>query len=192
MTKIRLHIFSFLLLTLFLSCSQTETASVDAAQKEIFSQKLCHLDNCINVPADELTETDLLIEAPAAVAFFSLYEAIVKYDGKFPDSLPEVVRSPGRQELYYTIDQRGMYDALIKPILDSMKVTAITLPANKKAICFYKKKQLKRIPVEQFKERDGVLLLAPEKIPLVWRNDRRSEDCKDEIKAIKKYFLEKD
>ncbi len=175
---------------LFVCCnSNPKTENLNTKDIELKSEtsKNCETEKFSINSIKTLSKTNKVITQPIAVEFFELYHKILKYDGKFMDSLPEKVKHDNRQTIYKTIDQYGIYDALVKPVLDSMAIKTIVGHYQDSVLSFSVDNSTYHIDITNFKENDGVILFNPNKKPILWTTDCNTKTC-SERDFIKHYF----
>ncbi|MGL4598744.1 MAG: hypothetical protein ACRCYO_14605, partial [Bacteroidia bacterium] len=149
---------------------------------------ICNLDIKV-LPASSSTQTTTQFSEPVAIEFFHLYQFILKSqkDG-IADSFPEKLkRKDGQQTIYRLMDQRGYYDAAIKPQLNSLNIKTIQANLTDSIITFIHNKQTYSVSINFFKENDGVIFFKPGKKPIVWSSESLPENCTD-AHIITSYF----
>lgn len=127
------------------------------------------------------------INETIAIEFFNLLETIHKYDPEFPDSLPEKCQDDGRQMIYRTNDQFGMYNAWVYPELKELGIKILDPSKNEKTMSFLVDGGLYTIDLNYFVENDGVVFFTPGKLPVLWSLESATEHCTDE-QFVRCYF----
>ena len=147
----------------------------------------CNTDKFIIQKTDSRHRQTVLINEPIAIEFFNLYKAILKYDVKFQDSLPEKVKHDNRQTIYNSHAMNGIYFALVKPVLDSLNVKTVAGNFRDSVLTFSVDNKLYDVDVTSFKENDGVIFFEPGKTPILWTLDCSTKHCV-ERDFVKCYF----
>ncbi len=183
------YLFYFLMLGFF-ACKPSKPKSLIKPKHaaENYVCPVCNLD--INVlPAVSAPPSSIQFSEPVAIEFFQLYQFILKSqkDG-IADSFPEKLkRKDGRQTIYHLMDQRGYYDAAIKPQLNVLNIKIVQANFTDSVITFMHNKQAYTISIQLFKENDGVIFFKPGKKPIVWSSESLPENCTD-AHIISSYF----
>lgn len=177
-----------LLLVLLNSCG-TES---DNSTNNVIIQETQHCDNCetdkfIIQKTDSTHRKSSLINESIAIEFFNLYKTIIKYDVKFQDSLPEKVKYDNRQTIYRSHDTYGIYHAILKPVLDSLKVKIVAGNFQDSTLTFSINNKFYNVDVSRFKENDGIIFFKPGKQPILWTLDCMNKRCA-ERDFVKCYF----
>ena len=167
-----------LLLALLNSCGTTPDNSDNNGVTQ--ATQLC--DNCetdkfIIQKTDSTHRQKTLITETIAIEFFNLYKTIMKFDSKFLDSLPEKAKHDNRQTIYNSYDTYGIYYALVKPVLDSLKVKTVIGNFQDNTLTFSVNNKSYNVDVSRFKENDGVIFFEPGKQPILWTLDCMKEYC---------------
>ncbi|MES2763091.1 MAG: hypothetical protein V4677_12840 [Bacteroidota bacterium] len=128
------------------------------------------------IPSTDTTINDkVYFEAGVAIEYFNVYKQIMKYD--LTDSLPDFLKHDNRQTIYKITDQHAMYEALAKPILDSLKIKTVVGNFNDSLCTFMYARKKYTINTTFLKFQDGVILYIPGKKPILWTSNSERTSC---------------
>jgi hypothetical protein len=149
------------------SCEQPKTDN-DTRLLTEYDNNNCIISSLV-IPEEKSNTTKIKpYNKPIAITFFTLNKLLEKYDGVNQDSLPPILKKPGRQEIYKIYDVNGIYYTAIQPKLDSMSITIIDAADTKGLLAFVVENKLYHINKERYKEMDGVLFYNGKDKPIFW------------------------
>ena len=181
-----LKIIYLFLVASIISCSfkSGEVNSLDSSQghKRITSDtcSFCIIEPFLIKPTPGDVKTEIVIDYPVAIEFFSQADLVFKYEKDNYDTLMKIFnRTP--QEVsslkYRLTEQHNYYAQGIKPILQKSSVEILDTISNDQLIKLTDKDGMYVIDLRTYKQTDGVLMYTPGKRPIFWTMKGDEDHC---------------
>jgi hypothetical protein len=111
----------------------------------------------------------IVINSAVAIEFFSL--------AKNRDLYLSSKKRDAMSSYYELLDQHGIYQDFIVPVLDSLEIPVVDTIPDDVYIIFEDSTQTYIINIDRLKSEDGVLLYAPGKKPVFWQEKNMRLSC---------------
>lgn len=175
-----MRLLALLGISIFCGCNVNTDSKNRLKQIECENRNFLKLEYL--VPTKEVVDYD----KPVVLESFFLFEQIIKYDNESDfDSLPEILKSPGRQLIYKTVDQYGCYNSKYVELIDQYRIPRKTLDLSDSAIVFKVNDRKMSFFTSGFFQNDGVILFNGIDTPVILKI---CDDTVIDAKYIECYF----
>jgi hypothetical protein len=165
--NIKTFLISYLITILFLSCSE-DPKRVENKDNNVFngSPVFTKLEFIQSELGDSMNTVDV-----STKSYLEVFNKYSFYTDTTNDSLDFII-DKNRQEYYDIIDDYGYYMEVVRPLLESMKLTKVKLSTQGKFIRFITKNKKQYIlKISDFSNRSGVIIFNTVNEPKFWEGE---------------------
>jgi hypothetical protein len=129
-------------------------------------------------------ENTVVLDKPIIIEAFFLKDFLASADftDTFLDSAEVFIESK-RQEYYKVMDSHGYYQTMVRPDIDSLEVTILSITDEKKPLVF-RTDDNKRyvVKMEAYKMRSGIFLFNGKDAPVYWESQDQNGNLHEKLK----------